>query len=115
MMDHLILAHVQEQLPARIVALGICVEPARERQTEIDESAKRANGPLRRNHDLSRRVRPENSAAGSRKRAAVESAERSLDVRQPARVGGESIDLTSEEEAQVATPIRARHQREPPR
>ena len=48
---HLVLAHGEQKLPARVVAMRIGFEPAGKRQAELDESAKRPDGPLRSNHN----------------------------------------------------------------
>ena len=58
---HLIFADVEEELPARIVAFRVGVEPSRKWQAQVDETAKRPDGPLRSNHDLPSRVRSQKS------------------------------------------------------
>ena len=55
MMNDLVFAHMQEKLPAGIVAFGISVKPTGNREAEISEAAKCANRPLRRNHHIASR------------------------------------------------------------
>ena len=50
---NLVLAEMQVGLPAGVVALGISVEPAGDRQAEVDESAEGADRSLRSDHDRS--------------------------------------------------------------
>ena len=45
--NHLVLADGEIKLPARVVTLRIGIEPSGKRQAELDESAKRPDGPLR--------------------------------------------------------------------
>src|SRR5271157_170123 len=57
-MHKLILACVQIELPSRVVALGIGVEPARKRQPKLGESAIGAHAMLRSDRNMSRRTGP---------------------------------------------------------
>src|ERR1700679_603418 len=57
LMHDLILAHIEKQLPPCVVTFRIRVKPARERQSEIDESAKRTGRPFRSNRDIAGRAR----------------------------------------------------------
>ena len=99
---NLVLAHIEVELPSGIVALGIGIEPSRKRQSQVDEAAKCPNRHLRSNHDLTRRVGPQNCAASRGQRSAIQGREGALKVRQPRDVCGVGVDLTTEEEAQIA-------------
>ena len=70
--------------------MRIGIEPPGKRQAELDESAKRPDGPLRSNHDLPSPVGSEDGATGSSQRTAIGSCEGPYDVRQPAYVGEET-------------------------
>src|SRR5580704_9539673 len=128
---HLVLADGEVKLPTCIVTMRIGIKPPGKRQSELDEAAKRADWPLRSNHYCAgtsswgdpahrrsgggKRARAtQYGATGSSERTAIESGERSLYPRQPAHIGGKSIELTTEEEAHVASLIGGRNHGEPP-
>src|ERR1700722_4192863 len=121
-MYDLVLAQIEIELPTCVVAFGISVKPARERQSEIDESAKGAGWALGSDHDIAVRAgcRQGYCDRASQLRSAgggcysVQRRKRDW-IAQPAHVGEEGIDLAAEEEAQVAAEISAGHQREPAR
>src|SRR5208337_1672817 len=121
-MHELVLTRMQVKLPSGIAALGVGVEPARERQSEIHEPAEGTNRPLWSNHDVARGAAfpsgyrdsaGELGGAGSCDYP-VDGCKRDWAI-QPSYVGEEGVDLTAEEEAQVTAAIRAGHQGEPAR
>ena len=116
MMHDLVFAHMQEKLPACIVAFGICIEPAGNREAEVGEAAKGADRPLRGNHHIPSGTTGtsgyDNAASHRRITQTVNRIE--LDgTREPGQVRRERIGLATEHKPQVATKISAGHESKP--
>jgi len=114
--DHLILADGEVELPACVMTMRVGIEPPGKRQPELDESAKRADRPLRSylnrpatasrgnaagrwSGSSERAQATQYGATGSSQRAAIERGERSLYASQSAHIGGEGVELPTEDEA----------------